>query len=378
MARRPALIQKKQKKVRVTKNEAYIVNLKYLGSEPKLSGQASRSDIIYAINWYNYMSDIKEAREFLEDYLSVQGRNEEIKLLKKVSDNFIPTTAAWLSRLGGRGLILNDDNISFIEKSLKTAMNRIIKEEPSSNKKGEVVSIQDRIKEKTSDLLAEIEEIVDKRNENESFSLYEWLKGKEIPASYVPAIINAYRGWLNELLDAYQGDDKELKEAYSSFTKKQLSFDIMFFNMIIDDAEKYADVTKKTRAPRKPRTISVDKKIKNLSYKKEDKEFKIASIDPEKIIGAQELWTFNVKYKTLTVLRASGRAGLDVKGTSILNYDSDNSFTKKTGRKAEYFIDRVLKSGKIVLRKLMEEEGLGTDSNLAYRVNENTILLKVS
>jgi hypothetical protein len=127
--------------------------------------------------------------------------------------------------------------------------------------------------------------------------------------------------------------------------------------------------------PRKPRAISVEKKLKNFKFQKEDNTFKIASVNPEKVIGAQELWTFNTKYKTLTVFRALDRGGLQVKGTSIINYDEATSVTKRTGRKPEVYVDKVLNGGKIVLRKLMDE--LKNDAPLAYRINENTILLKV-
>jgi hypothetical protein len=49
--------------------------------------------------------------------------------------------------------------------------------------------------------------------------------------------------------------------------------------------------------------------------------------------------------------------------------------TKRTGRKPEYFIDKVLNGGKIVLRKLMDEAK--GEAPLAFRINENTIILKV-
>jgi hypothetical protein len=376
MANRPSLIQRKQKKARVTKNEAYVVNLKYMGTEPSHKGEITNVEYITSLNWYNAMSDIKEAREFFNSYLKQQDRLEDIKLLKRVPDSFIPLTAAWLCRMVERGYSLKEKDIVFIEGRLKNAFSHIepVKEQ---EKKGEVVSIQDRIKEKASEIIADIEHIVDNRNSMRDFSLYEWLKGKQIPATYSSAIVKAYQGWLNELLDAYEGNDPDLKEGYRRQTKSQIAQDIVFFNMIVEDAQKYGDVTKKLRAPRKPRTISIDKKIKGLKFQKEDKEFKIASINPEKIIGSSELWTFNTKYKTITVFRAADRGGLQVKGTSIINYDEANSVTKRTGRKAEYFVERVLNGGKIVLRKLTEEEGIGSETPLANRINENTILLKI-
>lgn len=362
-------------KARRTKDENYMINLKYLGDEPKFNGSISNTEMVQALNWYNYMCNTKDAREYLSEYLKVNSKDQEIKAIKRVPDVWIPTTAAWLCRIASRGAELDQKLTDYIEFKVKFASSKAEKQ-VTEKKETKVVSIQDRIKEKTDELLAEIESIVDNRENDPKFSLYEWLKGKEIPASYMPAIINRYRGWLEETLDAYEGSDPDIKEGYRQFTKAQVSFDAYFFNMIIEDAQRYADVTKKTRKPRKPRAVSVEKKIKGLKFQKEDKEFKIASIDPEKIIGAQELWTFNTKYKTLTVLRAQDRGGLQVKGTSIINYNEETSVTKRTGRKAEYFIDRVLKGGKIVLRKVMDEEGIGNETNLAYRINENTILLK--
>lgn len=367
---------KKQKKSRITKDQNYLINVKYIGPEPEFTKQPSKSELIKALNWYNCMSNVSEAKEYINEYLKLDNRNSDIKKFKGVSDAFIPLTAAWYIRLSSRGYTLEDNDIRYVDNKIKEAIERVKK--PEAKEKKEVISIQDRVKERTSEILAELEDIVDNREQNKGFSLYEWLKAKQIPASYSPAIINAYQGWLNELLDAYAGVDKQLKEAYKSFPKSKMVEDIGFFNSIIEDAQKYSDVTKKTRAPRKPRAVSIEKKLKGFKYQKEDSTFKIASINPEKIIGASELWTFNTKYKTLTVIRAIDRGGLQVKGTSIINYDENTSMTKRTGRKAEYFVQRVLNGGKIVLRKLMDEDSMGNKTNLAHRINENTILLKVS
>lgn len=369
---------KKQKKIRVAKDQNYILNIKYLGAEPEFKNQPSKSELIKALNWYNVMSNTTEAKEYIKEYLESIGKTKDIKKLNSVPDAFIPLTAAWYIRLSQRGYTLSEKDVTFIDNKINETLERVKKPEKKETTKENVVSIQDRIKEKTSEILAEIEDIVDNRESNIGFSLFEWLKSKQIPASYTPAIVNAYQGWLNELLDAYAGVDKQLKEAYKNYSKPQLAQDINFFNNIIEDAQKYSDVTKKTRAPRKPRAVSVEKKIKGLKYQKEDSTFKIASVNPEKIIGAQELWTFNTKYKTLTVIRALDRAGLQIKGTSITNYDENKSVTKRTGRKAEYFVQRVINGGKIVLRKLMDEESIGKETALSYRINENTILLKVS
>lgn len=374
MARRPGLIKRKPKNVRVTKSEAYLVNQKYLGDEPTFKNSYSDSEYARALTWYNIMCTTAEAREYIETYLKNTGRTADLKKFKTVPDTWVPTTAAWIARMIGRGVKVADNSKKFMEQKLREAIDLHSAEpkEQTEVKSTNVISIQDRIREKANELIGSVEELIDI---GEEFSLYDWMKSNDIPATYAPRIAAYYAPVLNELLEAAEGQDPQLKEGYKHFTKKALEQRILFFNQIIEDAERYADTTKKARKPRKPRTVSVEKKLKNFKYQKEDGNFKIASINPEKVIGAQELWTFNTKYKTLSVFRAMDRGGLQVKGTSLINYDENASVTKRTGRKPEVYVDKVLNGGKVVLRKLMDE--LKNDAPLAYRINENTILLKV-
>jgi hypothetical protein len=375
MARRAAMIAKKPKSNRISRSESYLVNRKYMGDEPEFLGAMTSGEYALALNWYNAMCDNGDARQYITDYLTKRNRKAEAKLLTKLDNCWVPTTVAWRCRLLDRGFEVPSEG-GFLEEKLAEALARVARaeEQPSEGSLAPSKrSIQDRIRERQSEIIGDIEELLD-LDDNE-LSLYDWLKGKAIPATYCQAIVDYYAPILDELIQAYEGKDEQLKEAYRHMSRKQLKDRIMFFNKLIDDAQRYGNVTKKTRAPRKPRTISMDKKLKNLKYQKENNEFKIASINPEKIIGAQELWTFNTKYKIVTVFRAIDRGGLQVKGTSIINYDESTSLSKGTGRQAEIVLDKLQKSGKIVLRKLMEE--LKTDKPLQLRINENTVLLKV-
>jgi hypothetical protein len=374
MARRAALIKRTPKTVRTTKTETYLVNQKYLGDEPTFKNSYTQSDYARALSWYHAQATLSEAREYIETYLKNTGRTADLKKFKSVPDNWVPTTAAWIARMINRGIKVFENSQEYLERKLIETLEKHASNNTQEVKveKVNVVSIQDRIRDKASDIIGDVEEMIDK---NETFSLYDWLKANEIPATYAPRIAAYYAPVLAELIEASEGLDPQLKEGYKHFNKKQLEQRIMFFNTLIEDAERYSDTTKKARVPRKPRTVSVEKKLKNFKYQKEDNNYKIASINPEKIIGCQELWTFNTKYKTLTVFRALDRGGLQVKGTSIINYDEKGSVTKRTGRKPEVFVDKVLNGGKVVLRKLTDE--LKNDAPLAYRINENTILLKV-
>jgi hypothetical protein len=369
MARRPGMIQKKVKKPRVSQNTAYLVNLKYMGAEPEFLGAMTVGEYGLALNWYNTMCDTNDAREYITEYLTKRNRKAEAKLIAKLDNCWVPTTVAWRCRLINRGYEVPFEN-DFLEKELAKAIARVKKED--TPRVDSVVSIQDRMRERQSEIIGDIEELLDS---GASFSLYDWLKAQNIPATYCPAIVEYYAHWMDDLIQAYEGKDEQLKEAYRYLNKKELKDRIIFFNKLIEDAKRYGDVTKKTRAPRKPRAVSMDKKLKHFKCQKEDNTYKIASVNPEKIIGAQELWTFNTKYKIVTVFRALDRGGLQINRSSITGYDETTSFSKSVGRKPEVVLDKLQKGSKIVLRKLMDE--LKTDKPLQARINENTVLMKV-
>ena len=374
MARRPGIVKRKPKAVRATKSEMYLVNKKHLGDEPLMVGDIS---VTTCLNWYNYMCNSSDARDYLKDYLKNTGKVADAKKLSKVSDSELPMTAAWLCRMISRGYKPSGTTMQFISSNLLRILEKAeINNTEETESPKQVISIQDRMRERMHDILGEIEGLIDDYiHKNEEFSLYTWLQSNNIPAAYATSIVSKLAPVLEELIEAYDGQDPQLKEGYRSYKKSEIKRLIDFYNTMCEDASKYANVTKKTRAPRKPRVQSLEKKLKSFKYQKEDNTFKIASINPEKIIGSQELWTFNTKYKTLTVFRAQDRGGLDVKGTSIIKYDEKVSVTMRTGRKPEEAVKQTLEGGKLVLRKISVE--FKNHAPLQSRINENTILLRV-
>jgi hypothetical protein len=364
MARRPALIKSKPKTQRKTHSEVYLVNRKYLGDEP--TNIKSRIDIINATNWYGMMCDKDDAREYLTTWLTEQKRTDLAKRVKSIPDTWVPLHIAWQCRIASRNVIDTDTVRMF--KDIEYAISKATKEEPTEKPKVAAPSIQDRMRDKLSDIIGEIEALIDS---GETFSLYDWLKKNEIPAMYASKIGDYYGPIWNEFVQAHSGK----LDGYENWTKAKLKQRMDFYNNIVSDAERYGDVTKKIRKPRKARPVSTEKLLKYFTYQKESNDYKLASVNPETILGAQELWCFNTKYKTVTVFRALDRSGLTVKRSSITNFDEKSSLTKGTGRQVEKVLDKLQNGGKIVLRKLMDE--LKTAKPLQERINENTILIKV-
>lgn len=381
MARRASLIKARPKKERKTRSEVYMVNLKYLGEEPtfKAGQPLSFSERARAYTWYGSMADMAEAREWLSDYLDTKGRKEDVKRLKSVPDNLFPYTCAWIGRMAMRGAPVDESTAKFFDNRLREAFaDRSTDDEKKEEKKpaAEKPNIQDRIKEKLSDIVGELEGVMDDHMTGKitEFDAYEFCQKMQLPSQYATKVASKYAEQYEELELAVSGEDEQVNEGYKSWGKKWTRERLAFLEKIMSDLLRYGQNAKKLRTPRKKKPQSVEKKLKYFRYKKEDQETKLASVPPEQVVGAQELWTYNVKYKTLTVFRAIDRGGLDIKRSSIVNYDEKASFTYRTGRQGEKLVQSALSGGKLVLRKL--GDGLKT-ATLQDRTNENVILLRI-
>jgi hypothetical protein len=359
----------KKKAPRKTKSENYLVNWKYLGEEPK--GVTSGTvDLLKALNWYNTMAEKDDARQYLKDYF----KSDKIisKLIDRIPDSRLPSTSAWLCRIASNNVQnLTPEHYTRVIKSIQDAAG--FEEDVKEDKAKPVVvkpSIQDRVRDRIQDIIGDVEELLDK---GEKVNMYEWLQKNEIPAMHANKIADFYQPLMDEYLNVLNGD----KEGYERFTKKQMLEKQQTISDLLDSCRRFAGNVKKARAPRKKKAPTMEKLFKNFTYLKAYNEYKLQSIDPATIIGAQELWTFDIKYNKLTVFRARGPAGLTVKRTAIDGYDVDNTVSKRIGRKTEETLKKVLSGGKIVLRKLMDE--ITSDPiTLSDRINSNVVLIKVS
>jgi hypothetical protein len=178
---------------------------------------------------------------------------------------------------------------------------------------------------------------------------------------------------------------QQLKEGYAHLKKA----DIKKFRTAIEELmaalDFIIDSAKANRKPRKAKPKSATKLVEKLKFSKTDEKYKLASIDPTLIVGANELWVFNVKTRKLGKYVAAnidpkgmGRdgTGLSVKGTTIIGFD-ENLSIQKTVRKPDDVLKEFKAAGKVKLRKFLDEIN-SVDTKLNGRCNPDTVLLKVS
>lgn len=178
---------------------------------------------------------------------------------------------------------------------------------------------------------------------------------------------------------------EQLKEGYAHVKKNDIKKLRAAIGELMVALDFIIDQAKATRKPRKAKPRSADKVIAKLKFLKVDEKYKLASINPIDLVGANELWVFNVKTRKLGKYIASsidpkglGRdgTGLSVKGTTIIGFDEKLS-VQKTLRKPDEQLKEFKGAGKVALRKFLDEINT-TDTKLNGRCNLDTVLLKVS
>ena len=183
-------------------------------------------------------------------------------------------------------------------------------------------------------------------------------------------------GQLKKMDEHEQDQWAQLKEGYTHIKKK----DIKNYTTAIEELQAALDYiiesAKATRKTRKPKAKSATKLVEKIKFLQTDDKYKLASIDPSTIIGATELWVFNVKTRKLGKYVAEDACTLQVKGTTLQFFDEKRSI-QKTLRKPADQLKEFKGAGKVALRKFLDEIPT-TDTKLNGRFNPDTILLKVT
>ena len=238
------------------------------------------------------------------------------------------------------------------------------------------LSIQDRIQNQVEDFISVVEgqadDFVDSGYKMK-YDVYGDLINRGCKSVHARKMRPFYIDCYNELVDVYNKDDEYVLEAWSHLKPKYHKKMMDFYGIIVDDIDRLIKNATAQRKPRKKKTLSAARLVKSLKYQSEFTKLKLVSINPEKIIGANELWVFNTKYNRLGIYRAVNSVrGFSVKGCTIQHFDEDTS-VQKTARKPKDILSVLNKrSLKKQLNHMKTKEQIMTG-----RINAQTILLGV-
>jgi len=331
------------------------------------------------------LSCLQLKKETITYLKKIDPKHPFLVKVEKMDENRFTTIGKYLYILNHGGNIPDD-----IMATIMPHLERIVQEEFGNSALSPavavdpapklVISIQDRLKEKSHDVAGEIEGWID-----------DFYFDRKTPTKTVDDFVNLFKGYdlksphariISEIFDkrskeitlAIEGVDKDLAEGYSNYTKADLKKYDQFYKNLFKACNMMQEVAKVERTPRKKKPVSQEKLVARLKYKKEDSSVGIVSLSPVQIPGSKEVWLYNVKTRKLSHYKALDESGITVKGASLINYSSDS--VEKTLRKPAEALAAFKKSTKVKLRTFLAD--LSTiDVACNGKVNEHHIILRI-
>lgn len=352
-----------------------------LGSEPSFDGFVG-DDLVWEINksmnWYRNNFNHSHYKNALKEYLKNNKMSmDAISAPKKM---FEWQYAGIYSHIANKGIILP----STIQECLDKNINALASNSSKNNEDAPSVNVQENIKNKISELIADFEINVDvllesfsKKNKPELINVSDWIRDNNIKSIHANKMADFFFERQQELELALSGKDDQLKEGYSWIGKSNLRKYLDFIANTVNLLREQAAVARSQRKPRAKKKKTPDQLTAKVQYMKQFDELKLTSVSPKEIIGSSRVILYNTKNRVLSFYESSQLSdGLSVKGSKIINFDTKNSSCKKVRN-----VDILMSGGRFV-------QGLRASAN-AYseiktkqspvngRLNENTIIIQV-
>jgi hypothetical protein len=348
-------------------------NVVMYGHEPKFDRELSKIELMSTLNWYTQNKDTKDAVKYANDYFKKNHKLNVDSVIKNYS-----TTFGFVCRILNNGGSVNEKELIWFNETIIK-----IKEDLAKPKVDVVVddkpvqpNIQDRIREKASECIGELEGLLDEYIISKFTSNpkpYGIMHTLNIKGVHTNRILEHWKRIRAEYDNALTTEDELIKEGYSNFSKTEIKKIVGFCDSVITDAMKVVSEANKTRKPRQRKQKSPEQLVSKLKYL--DKHEELVSENPKDIIGALQLWVYNTKSRKLGCYNAEDASGLSVKGSSIISFNESKSTQKKL-RKPEVTLPEVLKGGKVYLRTALDDIK-AVSATLNGRLNTDTILLRI-
>lgn len=375
------------------KNPAFF-DEKYTGAEPLWPADAGSwtqekfdSHLRKSFYYYNYYYTVKTSRKHLNEWLRKSGlfTKDEVRAWEKVGDKYVPMTACSLIMAHDVGMPLAERHLEFIKSTVRNLLLKhkddVVEQDVADVSSAEPVakvSIQDRLAEKTSENIGEMEGQFDCaiKGEKSDWRPHDFLVARNVPQAQLAKYERVFQARREEIAAAQSKQDAQLTEAYKHYKAADYKRVLAWLDALLAAIEQYRGIKKATKKARTKKAPTKQKLVSKLKYAVEDKALKVVSINPMDIIGSTELWIYNMKTRKIGKYVAAEFKTLSIKGSSIENYDEIRSVSK-TVRKPEEKLKEFAKAGKVQLRKFLTEIK-AVETRLNGRINTDILLLKAS
>jgi hypothetical protein len=339
---------------------------------PVVTQDDYRITLMTALGYYNLNLDNSVRAKTALAYIK-KNYKSQYDVLSKAPDYEFLSLGSLITILN-KGEYLSDKDKKSIDDKITQLYVRYTVEsfaEEDIAQKAPVISIEKRVIEAARTASEDIDYAIDKFIHSKvwDFNTKAHLLANNVSGMVAKKIGEYYKLNVDEVDEALAGTDEQLVEGYSFFTKAELKKFRVALQSIVDDCAQHQVTVKKPRVVKaKPPAVIV----KRLKYMFKHDLLNLKSINPAEIVGAKELWAYNIKYRKLVAYVADDSDALSVKGTTIINYSVAKSWSW-TLRDPEKFF----KATQIGKRPLNAAAKALTTKPTAPngRINEETILL---
>jgi len=311
------------------------------------------------------------------------------KLLRLLADCWLAVAGKY-AHIVNKGGVLPEDYQVGLDRMFGEMIERakIVKAEKDAAKEvedkkatGPVLTVQDRMRMQAEDLGATFDVWLDDlllgkvKSITKEMDPGKYMTLANFKAGQARWLRSFYEPELALLKEVQAGKDAQLVEGYNNISKSSLLRTIKLLDRIITATAMIETVSKATRKTRKKKAPSVEKLVANVKYCARNDEFGIASVSPLGIVGAQEVWVFNIKTRKLGKYVAQDTAGLTIKGTTIKDFTTTSSVAKNL-RKPKDQLKDFMSAGKVKLRKFLGEIK-AVEIKMNGRLSKDVVILKI-
>jgi len=363
------------------------IDLKATGKLPswedqdKLTAEQFRKRWHAARYFYYYHHDVKELRPFVVDVYGASWTKAQLKSFNKLKDWQVSPTLAAICKVVMDGANWEIETKAWADNKVIEILetgSKIADEVEKSEEPKKVINIQDRLKDIKNDIVGDIEAMEDeliRTGKLPSTNILTWLRGKNVPQQIISDIERFYAEKLAFYREAREGKDEQLKEGFAHYKKKDWDNWIKWLENVVSDLSDYKRVKIAARKVPMRKPPAPEKVVRKLKFLREFAELGLTSVRATEIVGANQLWIYNVKTRKLGVYNASTiDQQLSVKGSTVIGWDPKTSVAK-TLRKPVEQLKQFADSGKVQLRTFLDKIK-ATEIKLNGRTNDQVILLK--
>ena len=359
---------------------------KYVGLEPTWKNQPTEerfSTLTRAFNWYGYFYGKKDAKDMIASYLERHERIRDAKKIRALPDSQIRMTTGWLCRMADMGLQLDEHEQIKLDNMIAELLaikEQVKAETPVDEDAPAKPNIQDRLREKVSECLGELDGMFDEfiaagAKLTADYKPVSLMRSMNIAPQLSYLIKDTWARKLAEFEDAVEGKDADLAKAYDHMTKTQLKACVKFCELVLSDCGSYVQIKKVERKPRKVKPVSPEKKAAKFKILAEFAELKLRSLPATALVDKSEAWLYDTKKRKLIHVVADEYAKtFTIKNNAVIGFSTVET-QQKTVRKPAETLKEIMSVGKPAARKVFKDIKT-TETAWNARGTENLVILR--